>query len=308
MKQITKNIFSKDGGYWLLYYLVYFIDKCIPVNDKFYLRLSYRCTMGKPLDLKSPKLFSEKLQWLKLYYRNDNFTCYVDKYEVKAWISEKLGEEHVVPTLGVWNKAEEIEWGSLPNQFVLKCSHDSGGIVICKDKGKIDKGAACLLLNKCLNHDYSKNGREWPYKNVHRRIFAEKYMVDSLTGELRDYKFFCFNGVVRFFKIDFDRFIKHRANYYDPNGKFVDMGEVICPGKREADIKIPENLEEMIKKAEILSQGIPFVRVDFYNCQGKIYFGEMTFFPASGMELLYPDDCDKNWGKLLELPTKNNKL
>lgn len=302
-----KHLLSKDGFYWSIYYIICFVDKFIHVNDKMFLIYGYRCNMGRRLHLKQPLLFSEKLQWLKLYNRDDNYTRYVDKYEVKSWVKEKLGDEYVIPTYGVWDSTEDIDWDSLPNQFVLKCTHDSGGLIICKNKKELNKVSACSVLEKCLKNNYYKAGREWPYKNVPRRVFAEKYMIDEQTGELRDYKFFCFNGVVKFFKIDFDRFIEHRANYYDRNGLYLDFGEVICPRKKDAVIEIPDNLTEMIENAEILSRGIPFVRVDFYNCQGKIYFGEMTFFPAGGMGELDPSDCDEKWGRMLQLPEKKKK-
>lgn len=304
MSNISKHIFSRDAVHWLAYYLIWVIDKFCHVNDKLYLKLSYRCKMGKSLDLENPQLFSEKLQWLKLYDRKDIYTQYVDKYEVKSWVAKIIGEEYVIPTYGVWDRVEDIDWDSLPNQFVIKCTHDSGGLIICKEKKLLDKRKASQLLNRSLKHEYYKNGREWPYKNVHKRVFAEAYMTDTLTGELRDYKFFCFNGSVKFFKIDFGRFIEHRANYYDRQGNYLDFGEVCYPRKKEANITIPNNLEEMIAKAELLAAGIPFVRVDLYNCNGRIFFGEMTFYPAGGMGILDPSDYDNKWGEMLSLPKR----
>ena len=269
--------------------------------DKFYLQLKWRICMGYRLDLKNPKTYNEKLQWLKLYDRNPLYTQLVDKYAVKEYVSEKIGANHVIPTLGVWDKVEDIEWEKLPNQFVLKCTHDSGGLVICKDKKELDMKQASKILSVSLSYDYYKAGREWPYKNVPRKIIAEKYMIDHHLGELRDYKFFCFNGQVRFFKIDYDRFVNHHANYYDCEGNFLDFGELNYNRDSKRKLEIPETLKDMITFAEILSNNIPFVRVDFYDVDGNVYFGEMTFYPATGMGKIDPEEWDLRIGKWLNL-------
>lgn len=272
-------------------------------SDRLYISIVYWLNLGKKLDLDSPVTFNEKLQWLKLYNRNPTYTVMVDKYRVREYIAEKLGEEYLIPLLGVWDDPDDIDFDALPNQFVLKCNHNSGlGMCICKDKSKLDIQKVKADLRKGLRQDYYLTGREWPYKNVPRKIIAEQFMSDT-SGEIRDYKFFCFNGSVKCFKIDYDRFINHRANYYDGKTKrLLKFGEEICPPDFERVIDIPENIEEMICLAEKLSKTYSFLRVDFYNIQGRIYFGELTFFPASGFGKFIPDEWDAKLGSWIELP------
>lgn len=272
------------------------------MSDTAYLKLIYRLIFGRKLDLKNPQTFNEKLQWLKLNDRKTEYTTMVDKYEVKKYIAEKIGEEYVIPTLGVWDNFDDIDFDLLPNQFVLKCTHDSGGLVICKDKSKLDIAKAREKINKALTRRFYYFGREWPYKAVKPRIIAEKYMVDESVSELRDYKFFCFGGVCKCLKVDFDRFIEHRANYYDPQGNLLDLGEKICPPNKEKVIVLPDNKEKMLQLAEKLSTNIPFLRVDFYDVNGKIYFGELTFFPASGWGEFTDEKWDYKLGEWIKLP------
>ena len=271
------------------------------ISDKLYLKMQYRLVMGKRLDLNNPITFNEKLQWLKLYDRNPQYTTMVDKYEVKKYIADKIGEQYVIPTLGVWERFDEIDFDTLPDQFVLKCTHDSGGLVICRDKTKFDKEAAKAKIEKSLSRNFFYYGREWPYKNVKPRIVAEKYMVDDTEKELRDYKFFCFGGVCKCMKVDFDRFIEHRANYYDTDGNLLDFGEAICPPNPSKNIVLPKNKEKMIQLAEELSANIPFLRVDFYDVNGDIYFGELTFFPATGLGSFTDDEWDNKLGSWIEI-------
>ena len=273
------------------------------VPDEPYLKVQFRLLMGKRLDLKNPQTFSEKLQWLKLYNRQPEYTTMVDKYAVKDYVAKILGEEYIIPTLGVWDKLEDIDWDSLPNQFVLKCTHDSGGLVICRDKSKLDKKAAIKKLSKTLKQNYYRKWREWPYKNVPRRIIAEKYVEsDSNLKDLYDYKFFCFSGKMIFFKIDFNRQVDHHANYYSRDCELLPFGEANYMPKPEEKLTIPDRIYDMIALAEKLSNGIPFVRCDFY-CVGKqIYFGEMTFFPATGMGKIEPEEWDCKIGQLIQLP------
>jgi len=291
------------------------------LSDEEFLKKKFLYTMGRELDLDSPRTFNEKIQWLKLYDRNPLYTTLVDKYAVKQYVKEKIGSEYIIPTIGVWDTVDDIELDRLPSQFVLKVTHDSGGIVICKDKTKFDFKSAKKKLSNSLKRDYYNENREWPYKNVPHRIICEKYMEDSnsgdfpdyttlnttdkTNGELKDYKFFCFNGDVKFFKVDFNRFQGHRANYYDVNGLLLPFGEAKYPPKPEENIEIPENYKDMIALAERLSSGVPFLRVDFYNVSNHIYFGELTFFPASGFGKFAPEEWDLTIGKLLVLP--NNK-
>lgn len=263
------------------------------LTDKLYLKAIYMYRFGHSLDLDNPKTFCEKLQWLKLYDRKPEYTQMVDKYDVKKYVANIIGEEYIIPTLGVWNKPQDIDWGGLPNQFVLKTTHGGGGngVVICKDKTKIKKEAIYRVLLNSLRTDLYRKFREWPYKNVPKRIIAEAFLATP-SGELKDYKFFCFDGVVKFFKIDFGRFVEHHANYYLPNGQILPFGEKgLEPDFGHVEI-MPDNLSKMTKIAEELSKGCKFVRVDLYNVKGKIYFGELTFYPASGLGELVP--CEWN--------------
>lgn len=274
----------------------------ITLSDDSFLKKRYLRVFGKKLDLKNPKTFNEKLQWLKLYDRNPEYINMVDKYEVKKYISKKIGKEYIIPTLGIYNNFDEIDFDNLPNQFVIKCTHDSGSIVLCNDKSMFDKEKCRNDINKALSKNYYFRGREWPYKNVKPRILIEQYMVDKKNRDLRDYKFFCFNGKVEFFKIDFDRFINHGANYYDRTGNLMYFGELVCEPNFEKKINMPINLDKMIELAEKLSRNILFLRVDFYEIENKIYFGELTFYPASGFGKFVPDEWDKKLGDLIELP------
>lgn len=274
--------------------------------DATYLKLLYRLKMGHRLDLKSPQTFTEKLQWLKLYNRKPEYTTMVDKYAVKNYVANIIGEEYIIPTLGVWDKPDDIDWDSLPNQFVLKTTHGGGGggVVICRDKTTFNKADALTKLNQSLNSDIYSGLREWPYKNVPKRIIAEKFMAPekiSSPKDLLDYKFFCFNGKVKFFKVDFGRFVEHHANYYSPEGELLEFGEQGLEPDPNYPIELPSNLNKMISLAEKLSGNEPFLRVDFYNVNGKIYFGELTFYPASGMLPWTTEKADETIGGYLEL-------
>lgn len=273
--------------------------------DKQYLSLRYYNTFGCFPNWKKPQTFNEKLQWLKMYDHNPEYTKMVDKVAAKQYVTQKLGEEYIIPTLGVWERAEDIDWDLLPNQFVLKCNHDSGGLVICKDKLQLDKKAAIEKLKNSLKTDFYKIGREWPYKNVPRNILAEKFMSPAPNeSDLHDYKFFCFNGEVKFLKVDYGRFEEHHANYYDIEWNLLPFSEVLCPSQPSHQIKKPTNYDRMLEIATELSKNIPFVRVDLYNINGKIYVGELTFYPASGLMKLDSDEWDRKIGEMLTLPRK----
>lgn len=272
------------------------------VPDSIYLKAIFRERMGYKLDLKNPQTFNEKLQWLKLYDRNSLYTTMVDKYAVKKYVASIIGEEYIIPTLGVWDKFDDIDFDQLPDQFVLKCTHDSGGLVICKDKSKLDMKIAKEKIENSLKTDYYLLGREWPYKDVPRKIIAEKYVEDSKTEELRDYKFFCFGGQVKCYKIDFDRMIDHHANYFDKDGKLIIAGESMCPPIIEKDLEQSVNIRIMQELAEVLSKETPFLRADFYDVDGKIYFGELTFYPASGLGEFEPKEFDFELGRWLTIP------
>lgn len=275
---------------------------CPLLSDKTYLRLLFKHRTGYSLNLEYPNTFNEKLQWLKLNDIHPEYTQMVDKIEAKKYVKSLIGEKYIIPTIGIWNSVDEIEWDKLPNQFVIKLSSDSGGIIVCKDKNKLDINKAKEKLKKGLNKNYYKFNKEYPYKNIKPRILAELYMEDNKTKELRDYKFFCFNGIPQIFKVDYDRFINHNANYYDIEKNLLPFGEVICPPNHNKTIDFPSNFNEMVMIARKLAQSCPFVRVDLYNVNGNIYFGEITFFPASGMGKFTSLDWDYKLGKMIQLP------
>lgn len=271
------------------------------MSDKLFLSTVFRGIFNKKLNLDEPVTFNEKLQWLKLYNRKPEYTLMVDKYEVKQYVAKIIGDEYIIPTYGVWNHFDEINFDILPDQFVLKCTHDSGGLVICKNKELFDYEMAKKKIERCLGYDFYYYGREWPYKDVQHRIIAEKYMEDD-SGELKDYKFFCFNGVMKCFKVDFDRFVNHHANYYNAQNELMHFGENSCPPDYDRHIEMPASIEKMKELAERLSVGVPFLRVDFYDVKGSIYFGELTFFPASGFGSFNPPEYDQVLGEWLKLP------
>lgn len=271
-------------------------------SDRFYLKLRFLLRVGYRPNLDAPLSYNEKLQWLKLYDRNPKYTQMVDKYEAKKYVASIIGEEHIIPTLGVWDRFDEINFEELPQQFVLKTTHDSGGVIICRDKSQLDMAGARRKLEKSLRRNYYKASKEWPYKNVKRRIIAEKYMEDE-SGELKDYKFFCFNGIPKALFIATDRFTAGVETKFD----FFDMKFNHLPftnGHPNADIEIkkPNNFERMQEFAAKLSAGMPHLRVDFYNINGHIYFGELTFYHWSGFVPFVPREWDYIFGSWLKLP------
>lgn len=278
------------------------------LSDETYLKCKWFIRTGHALDLNNPKTFNEKLQWLKLYDRKPIYTTMVDKYEAKKYVANIIGEEHIIPTLAVYDSVEDIDFDALPDQFVLKCTHDSGGVVICSDKSKLDRKKAIEKLRKGLNSNFFWTNREWPYKNVKPRIIAEQYMEDENTKELRDYKFFCFDGVVKLFKIDFDRFTEHHANYYTPTGQLQPFGEAMVPPKPDKVLEMPVTIGQMVEMAEKLAGDKCFVRIDFYDHKEQVYFGEITFFPASGMGKFIPSEWDNTLGRWLTLPIEGGVL
>lgn len=276
------------------------------MSDEAFLKMAFHINMGKSLNLKNPQTFNEKLQWLKLYDRKPEYTRMVDKYEVKQYIAERIGEEHIIPTLGVWDKFEDIDFDSLPDQFVLKCTHDSGGLVICRDKSKLDKNVAKRKINKSLKRNYFYCGsREWPYKNVIPRIIAEQYIENSrTTGKNLDvYKFFCFGGKPAIIQvIQNDKTSEETIDYYDIEWNRLNLRQNHPNSEKPLD-RVTQ-LNKMLKLAAVLSQGHPFLRVDFYEVENKIYFSELTFYSDSGMAKFEPQDWDYKLGEWLLLPCK----
>lgn len=301
------------------------------MSDEEYLKKCFKACMGEDLHLDRPKTFNEKLQWLKLYDRRPEYTIMVDKYKVREYIKGKIGEEYLIPLVGVWDKVEDINFDKLPNQFVLKCTHDSGGLCICRDKNTFDVKQCKNYLDNRLTHNYYKQWREWPYKNVTPKIIAEQYidvtsnvpfMRDgSISAEelqceqgLLDYKFMCFSGCVQALFLDIGVVkgsSKHAENYYR---NIYDREFNLLPVKETRDnyplrIKKPDNFNQMVEIAENLSKGIPHVRVDLYNINGKIFFGEFTFYHGAGLSNLFiPEKWDKIFGDWIKLPQKTMVL
>lgn len=269
--------------------------------DKPYLKLRYYAHIGRRLDLKNPKTFNEKIQWLKIYDRNPKYTQLVDKYDVREYISEKIGKDYLIPLIKVYNTVDEIDFDKLPNQFVLKCTHDSGGIIICEDKEKLDIEKSKEKLKKHIKKNYYYWGREWPYKNIKPRIICEQLIKDKEHEDLVDYKFMCFDGKVKCSFVCINRNSKNEMNI-----DFYDREWNKMPFERHyknSDIVMekPQHYEKMVSLAENLAQGFKFIRVDFYNVNGKIYFGELTFFPGSGFEEFTPEKYDSILGEWINL-------
>ena len=273
------------------------------MSDEKYLKMLFKDAMGYPLDLENPKTFSEKLQWLKLYDRKPVYTQMVDKYEAKKYVADMIGEEYIIPTLGVWDSFDDIDFDSLPDRFVLKCTHDSGGLVICRDKSKLDKEHARKKIERCLKRNYYWSSREWPYKNVKPRIIAEQFLEDM--DELVEYKMFCFGGEVKMVLV-----CKGEAHGAGRTNDYCDVNLQRFPftslnPNSKGELPIPKELPQLIDVAQKLSSGIAQLRVDTYLADGKIYFGELTFFHNSGMAKFDPPEWDKTFGDWIELPEKS---
>lgn len=271
------------------------------LSDEKFIKKKYKLVTGENLNLNNPQTFNEKIQWLKLHDRNPSYVAMVDKYAVKQYISEKIGAEYVIPTLGKWNHFCEIDFKSLPKQFVLKTTHDSGGVVIVRDKSMLDIKQARRVINNSLKRNYYYDGREWPYKDIKPCIIAEKYMVDESGVELKDYKIFCFDGKPKLMEVDFGRYSVHKRNLYTTDWKYIDAS-IKYPNDPSVQIPKPKRLEKMLEIASILSEGIPHVRVDLYSAEDKIYFGELTFHHGDGMEKFHPNELGELMGKWITIP------
>ena len=270
--------------------------------DRYYLKVMWKQWMGYELDLEHPKTFNEKLQWLKLYDRKPEYTMMVDKFRVKQWVADKIGEQYVIPTLAVYGSVDEIDLDELPDQFVLKCNHDSGSVVVCKDKSAFDLDAAKKKLSAGLKQNFYWHSREWPYKRVKRCIVAEQYL-QSGEDDLIDYKLMVFSGEVKcsFTCTKRNKGEGLKVTFFDSNWKKMPF-ERRYPSDTD-DICKPVSYGEMVRVAEKLCESIPFSRVDFYEIEGKPYFGEMTFFPGAGFEEFEPREWDAVLGDWIKLPT-----
>lgn len=288
------------------------------MSDEVYLGICYRAYIGKKLNLTHPRGFNEKLQWLKINDRNPAYTMMVDKYQVKQWVANTIGEEYVIPTLAAWESVDEIDLSLLPECFVLKTNHDSGCVAICSNRNTFDFESRKNILRARMQRNYFWGGREWPYKNVKPLIFAEAFLdpksvcdcpasdsrekSNDISADLVDYKFMCFGGKVKCI------FTCSGRSSGDMRVDFFDLEWNHLPFARhyptsEIPPEAPQNLKKLIDAAEKLSQGIPFVRVDFYEVSGRNYFGEMTFYPGSGLEEFSPEDWDIVLGDWIDLNT-----
>lgn len=297
--------------------------------DKLYLSLLFHRRMGYWMDWKHPRTFNEKLQWLKLYNRKPEYTIMADKIKAKEWVAERIGAEYIIPTLGVWDDPEDIDFDKLPNQFVLKCNHNSGlGMYICKDKSKMDVETVKQGLREGLKENYYLHGREWPYKDVPRKILAEQFMVNEADevgrtfrdntdngliiqhdssdefnkGGLTDYKFTCFNGVVDNVMVCIDRALGDTKFYFfDRDWNLLPLNKRGAATPKDFKLPCPPVINKMFEIAAQLSVGMPYLRVDLYYINNKIYFGETTFFPQSGFDYNLLPDTDRIFGERINL-------
>lgn len=272
------------------------------IPDALYLRIKYFVRTHKFLHLKNPKTFNEKLQWLKIYYRKPVLSKLVDKYEVKEYVAKCIGEEHIIPTIGVWECVEDIDFSSLPDSFVLKCTHNSGGLVVCKNKAEFDPNSAKKRISRSLNGNYYWHGREWPYKNVPKRIIAEPYISDNIHADLPDYKIFCFSGKPKVILVCGDRYQPTglTEDFYDIEWNHLDIKRP-THANAKAGYSKPAVLPEMLSLAEKLANDLPFARIDFYIVNKTIYFGEITLYPASGLTPFVPEKWDEVFGSWINI-------
>lgn len=272
------------------------------MNDENYIKLLYKITYNKKTDLSNPKTFNEKINWLKLNDRKEIYTTMVDKNLAKDYVANIIGREYIIPTIGVYNSFDEIDFNELPNQFVIKCNHDSGNVFICKDKERFDFKTARKRISNSLKKDFYYINREWPYKNIKRKIIIEKYMKDNDSDDLTDYKFYCFNGKPKYLYISngLSDHTRTRLDFLDINFNRAPFGRKDYKHFEKIPPQ-PKKYKEMIKLAEILSDNIPFLRVDFYEINNKIYFGELTFSPCGGFMKFYPKEWDKKLGDMIDL-------
>lgn len=269
------------------------------VPDKIYIQMTAKGKLGYSINLNNPLTFNEKLNWLKLYNRNPLYTRMADKYEAKGIVAERIGSQYVVRNLGCWQSFDDIDFDALPDRFVLKCTHDSSGAIVCRDKSTFDKNTARKRINLSLSMNYFYACREWPYKNIQPRIIADELLDDHSGKELNDYKFWCFNGVPKYMYCT----VKSNdvyENFYDMDFKPVDINHGFR--RRKPEFERPEDFNLMKELASKLSKGLPFVRVDFFYVAGRVYFGEYTFFDWAGLQPFRSRQQDMELGELIELP------
>lgn len=288
--------------------LCYLFTKQIP--DKLYIQMMYQVKLGKKCNLKNPQSFDEKLNYLKLYDRRPEYSMMADKYGVREYIASKIGEEYLIPLIAKWDSPDDININELPEQFVLKCNHDSASVTICKDKSGKENGGkpfdietAKDKLRESMKKNYFYPSREWPYRDIKPCVIAEQYMVDESGTELKDYKIYCADGEPYLIQVDFGRFTKHERNLYDTSWNYIDK-QIEYPKNPEHQIKRPLNLDKMLELAAVLSKGIPSVRIDFYDINSKIYFGEITFYQEGGFAKFEPEEYAYELGSKIKLPDR----
>lgn len=279
------------------------------LSDLLYLKFLFRYKKGYWMDFNHPETFCEKMQWLKLNNKREDFTLMVDKAEAKNYVASIIGEEHIIPTFGIYHRFEEIDFNALPNQFILKCTHNSSGGVICEDKNSFDFKKAKEHFNTYLKQEYNIQNREYPYKNVPHRIIAEQFMKNGNDEELKDYKFYCFNGRAEYCQLITNRSTNETIDFFDREWKHQDFIGLIGFNSKEdfakVQEKMPFNYSEMVDISDKIATKIkaPFVRIDLYNINKKIFFGEITFFPLTGLGFFRPDEWDRKLGDLIHLPS-----
>lgn len=272
------------------------------ISDYSFVKLNWLMCRYCRLNLDDVNTFNEKIQYLKLHDRNPNYIAMVDKVLAKEYVAAKIGREHIIPNIVVWDDIASVDFDALPNRFVLKCNHNSGlGMCICKDKTRLDKKKTLRALKAGFKQDYYKVSREWPYKDVNRRILVEEYITDESMTELKDYKIHCFSGVPRIIQVDYGRFTDHHGrNLYTPDWNFIDAG-ILYHQNKNHDIPRPKMLKKMIDIASTLSSGIPYVRVDLYQTEKQVYFGELTFYHGSGLEPFTSKSLEYEMGAWIDL-------
>ena len=280
------------------------------VPDSLYLKVLYRVIMGRKLNLKNPKEYNEKLQWLKLNDRKPEYSTMVDKYEVRGYIEDLLGDKYLIPCLGIYDSVDDIDIDALPDRFVLKCTHDSGSVEICKDKSSFDIEGARHRLSQAMKRNYYATYREWPYKYVKPRIIAEGYLEGD-GGDLKDYKVMCFNGEAKIIEVHENRFVEgkvHTQTFYDREWSIVPVSQE-CIGTKRCDVpcRRPELLDTMIELSEKIAKDMYHVRVDWYVVGDSLYFGEITFFDGSGFDAFDTVEMELYLGDMIKIPTDKGR-
>lgn len=302
LKKIVRFVFNSDYRRYFFAIRGFYKKR----DDKEVIDYLFKYKIGRTVDWSNPLTFNEKIQWIKVYDRNPLYTKLVDKIEVKKYVSNILGEKYIVPTIGVFDSFDDIPFDELPDRFVIKCNHDSGGVVICDDKKNFDFAKAKKRIEKSLKRNYYWISREWAYKEIKPRILVEEYLEEVAKSEVPEYKFFCFSGKPTIVDV-----CKGKAHTTSRTNDYCDMNLNRLPVKcmlpnSEGIIEKPQNYETMIMCAEKLAKGFPEVRMDFYNINGRIYFGEYTFTSNGGIEKFEPDELDYYMGSLIDLSKVDN--